>query len=294
MASIRLDKYLVQKLNCSRTKAIELIKNGLVSVNKVVADKQGLLVKDTDKITIKKQAKQDAKLISVDLKPSRKPLDIVYEDAYLMVINKPKGLLVHPTTFNEEDTVANRLIAYLGRFSKDNVRPGIVHRLDKNTSGLLVVAKSLTILNELQAQLMDKTLYRSYVAICHHHFDNNHLIIKAPIMRAKDGSMKMIVSDSYKAKEAITKVNLIKNLKDDLAYVECILETGRTHQIRVHLKYINHPIYNDDLYGQIEAKPEYGQYLHAAKIHFVHPMTGKEMSFESKPDRTFMSLVNKK
>ncbi|MCQ3915456.1 MAG: RluA family pseudouridine synthase [Mycoplasmoidaceae bacterium] len=294
MANIRLDKYLVQKLNCSRTKAIELIKNGLVSVNKVVADKQGLLVKDTDKVTIKKQAKQDAKLISVDLKPSRKPLDIIYEDAYLMVINKPKGLLVHPTTFNEEDTVANRLIAYLGRFSRDNVRPGIVHRLDKNTSGLLVIAKSLTILNELQAQLLDKTLYRSYVAICHHHFDHNHLIIKAPIMRAKDGSTKMIVSDSYKAKEAITKVNLIKNLKDDLAYVECILETGRTHQIRVHLKYINHPIYNDDLYGQVEAKPEYGQYLHAAKIHFVHPMTGKEMSFESKPDRTFMSLVNKK
>ena len=294
MANIRLDKYLVQKLNCSRTKAIELIKNGLVSVNKVVADKQGLLVKETDKVTVKKQAKQDAKLISVDLKPSRKPLDIIYEDAYLMVINKPKGLLVHPTTFNEEDTVANRLIAYLGRFSRDNVRPGIVHRLDKNTSGLLVVAKSLTILNELQAQLLDKTLYRSYVAICHHHFDNNHLIIKAPIMRAKDGSMKMVVSDSYKAKEAITKVNLIKNLKDDLAYVECILETGRTHQIRVHLKYINHPIYNDDLYGQVEAKPEYGQYLHAAKIHFIHPMTGKEMSFESKPDRTFMSLVNKK
>ncbi|XQP55094.1 MAG: RluA family pseudouridine synthase [Mycoplasmoidaceae bacterium] len=294
MENIRLDKYLVQKLNCSRTKAIELIKNGLVSVNKVVADKQGLLVKETDKVTIKKQAKHDAKLISVDLKPSRKPLDIIYEDAYLMVINKPKGLLVHPTTFNEEDTVANRLIAYLGRFSKDNVRPGIVHRLDKNTSGLLVVAKSLTILNELQAQLLDKTLYRSYVAICHGHFDNNHLIIKAPIMRAKDGSMKMVVSDSYKAKEAITRVNLIKNLKNDLAYVECILETGRTHQIRVHLKYINHPIYNDDLYGQIEAKPEYGQYLHAAKIHFIHPMTGKEMSFESKPDRTFMSLVNKK
>ncbi len=120
------------------------------------------------------------------------------------------------------------------------------------------------------------------------------MIIKAPMMRAKDGSMKMIVSDSWKAKEAITKVNLIKNLKNDLAYVECILETGRTHQIRVHLKYINLLIYNDELYGQVEAKPEYGQYLHAYKIHFVHPITGKEMNFECKPDKTFMSLVNKK
>lgn len=292
--SIRLDKYLVEKLNCSRTKAINLIKDGLVSINKVVIDKQGYLVKETDKVTIKKQGKQEAGLIGINLKPSRKPLDIVYEDQYLMVINKPKNLLVHPTSFNEQDTVANRLIAYLGRFSNDRVRPGIVHRLDKNTSGLLVVAKSLTILNALQAQLLDKTLFRSYVAICHGHFDNNHLIIKAPIMRAKDGSTKMMVSDSYKAKEAITRVNLIKNLKDDLAYVECILETGRTHQIRVHLKYINHPIYNDELYGKIEAKPEYGQYLHAAKIHFLHPVTEKEMNFEVKPDRTFMSLVNKK
>lgn len=294
MSNIRLDKYLVDQLNCSRTKAIELIKNGLVSVNKVVVNKQGLLVKETDKVTIKKQAKQEANLINVNLKPSKKPLDVLYEDAYLMVINKPKGLLVHPTTYNEQDTVANRLVAYLGNFSNDKVRPGIVHRLDKNTSGLLVIAKSLTILNDLQAQLQDKTLFRSYVAICHHHFDNHHMIIKAPMMRAKDGSMKMIVSDSWKAKEAITKVNLIKNLKNDLAYVECILETGRTHQIRVHLKYINHPIYNDELYGTVETKPEYGQYLHAYKIHFVHPITGKEMDFECKPDKTFMSLVNKK
>lgn len=294
MSNIRLDKYLVDKLSCSRTKAIDLIKNGLVSVNKTVVDKQGYLVKENDKVTIKKQAKEEANLIGINLKPSKKPLNIVYEDSYLMVINKPKGLLVHPTSFNEQDTVANRLIGYLGRFSNDKIRPGIVHRLDKNTSGLLVVAKSLTILNELQAQLLDKTLSRSYVAICHGHFDNHHLIIKAPIMRAKDGSTKMIVSDSYKAKEAITRVNLIKNLKDDLAYVECILETGRTHQIRVHLKYINHPIYNDDLYGCVEAKPEYGQYLHAYKINFIHPITNKPMSFEVKPDKTFMSLVNKK
>lgn len=294
MNNIRLDKYLVETLNCSRTKAINLIKDGLVLVNKTVADKQGLLIKETDKVEIKKEGKKEANLIGINLKPSKKPLNIIYEDAYLMVINKPKGLLVHPTSFNEQDTVANRLISYLGKFSNDKIRPGIVHRLDKNTSGLLVVAKSLTILNALQDQLVDRTLSRSYVAICHGHFDNHHLIIKAPIMRAKDGSTKMVVSDSYKAKQAITKVNLIKNLSDNLAYVECILETGRTHQIRVHLKYINHPIYNDELYGQVEAKPEYGQYLHAYKIHFIHPMTGKEMNFECKPDKAFMSLVNKK
>ncbi len=294
MDNIRLDKYLVEKLNCSRTKAIDLIKKGLVFVNKNLVDKQGYLVKPNDKITVKKEAKQEAKLIGINLKPSKKPLDIVYEDAYLLVINKPSGLLVHPTTFNEQDTVANRLIGYLGRFSHDKIRPGIVHRLDKNTSGLLVVAKSLTILNALQAQLLDKTLFRSYVAICHGHFTNHHLVIKAPIMRAKDGTTKMMVSDSYKAKQAITKVNLIKNLKNDLAYVECILETGRTHQIRVHMNYIHHPIYNDELYGHVDAKPEYGQYLHAAKLHFIHPVTNKEMTFEVKPDKTFLSLVNKR
>jgi len=290
----RLDKYIVELLHCSRTKAIDLIKSKAVSINGLVVDKPSYIVKETDKVEIAKQDKKEVKLIDVNLKPCNKPLDIIYEDKYLMVINKPKQTLVHPTNFNEDDTIANRLVHYLGKFSSDNVRPGIVHRLDKNTSGLLVVAKDLETLKALQDQLVDKTLYRSYVAICHNHFKDNHLIIKAPIMRSYDGSTKMTVSDSYRAKPAITKVNLIKNLKDDLAYVECILETGRTHQIRVHLKYINHTIYNDDLYGNIEADKDYGQYLHAYKIHFIHPHTKKVMEFKCNPDKTFMSLVNKK
>lgn len=291
MSKTRLDKYIVTKLNCSRTKAIELIKKGLVLVNKKVADKQGLEISDSDKVTIKQEDKKEVKLIDVNLSPCKKPLDIIFEDKDLMVINKPKGVLVHPTSFNETDTIANRLVAYLGKFSKDKVRPGIVHRLDKNTSGLLVVAKNLKVLKALQEQLVDKTLFRSYVAICHGHFDNNHLVIKAPIMRSHDGSTRMIVSDSYKAKEAITKVNLIKNLEDDLAYIECILVTGRTHQIRVHLKYIHHPIFNDELYGNIDADKDYGQYLHAYKIHFVHPTTKKEMEFEAKPDKIFLAKL---
>lgn len=288
---MRLDKHIAALLKCSRTKALELIKNKLVTINKKVVDKPAYEVKDDDKIVIKSEAKKEVKLIDVNLSPCKKPLNIIYEDDYLMVINKPKGVLVHPTNFNEPDTIANRLVAYLGKFSKDKVRPGIVHRLDKNTSGLLVVAKNLKVLKALQTQLQDKTLNRSYVAICHGHFDNNHLVIKAPIMRSYDGSTRMIVSDSYKAKEAITKVNLIKNLKDNLAYVECVLLTGRTHQIRVHLKYIKHPIYNDDLYGNIDANPEYGQYLHAYKIHFVHPITKKTMDFEAKPDKTFLAKI---
>lgn len=289
--SIRLDKYLVDKLNCSRTKAIDLIKNGCVLINNKVANKQGIFVTETDIIKINNEDKKEVNLIDVNLTPCKKPLDIVYEDEYLMVINKPKQTLVHPTTHNEKDTIANRLVHYLGKFSDDKVRPGIVHRLDKNTSGLLVVAKTLKVLKALQEQLVDKTLSRSYVAICHGHFDNHHLIIKAPIMRCLDGTTKMMVSDSYKAKPAITHVNLLKNLKNDLAYVECILETGRTHQIRVHLKYINHPIYNDDLYGNVEAKKDYGQYLHAYKISFIHPVTKKHLSFEAKPDKTFLNLI---
>lgn len=288
---MRLDKAVAAKLKCSRTKALELIKNGLVSVNKIAVDKPAYDLKDSDKITIKKEDKKEVKLIDVNLKPCNKPLDIIYEDKYLMVINKPKQVLVHPTSFNESDTIANRLVAYLGKFSNDKIRPGIVHRLDKNTSGLLVVAKNLEVLKALQAQLADKTLSRSYVAICHGHFDNNHLVIKAPIMRSYDGSTRMIVSDSYKAKEAITKINLIKNLRDNLAYVECILLTGRTHQIRVHLKYIKHTIFNDELYGNVDADKNYGQYLHAYKIKFIHPISKKEMSFEAKPDKTFLAKI---
>ncbi len=291
MAKTRLDKAVAQKLNCSRTKAIDLIKKGLVLVNKEVASKQGIEVDDSDKITINAQDKKEVKLIDVNLAPCSKPLDVIYEDKYLMVINKPKNVLVHPTSFNEQDTIANRLVAYLGKFSKDKVRPGIVHRLDKNTSGLLVVAKNLKVLKLLQEQIQNKTLNRAYVAICHSHFDNNHLLIKAPIIRAFDGSTKMVVSDSHKAKEAITKVNLIKNLKNDLAYVECILLTGRTHQIRVHMNYIHHPIYNDELYGHADADKEYGQYLHAYKINFIHPISGKKMSFEAKPDKTFLAKL---
>lgn len=290
---MRLDKYLVEKLSCSRTKAINLIKDGLVFVNGKPADKQGLEINENDKVSISKEDKKEVNLIDVDLAPCKKPLDIVYEDKYLMVINKPKQCLVHPTTYAENDTIANRLVYYLGKFSDDKVRPGIVHRLDKNTSGLLVVAKNLKVLKALQDQLIDKTLYRKYVAICHGHFNTPKLLIKAPIMRAKDGTTRMMVSESWKAKPAITHVNLIKNLKNDLSYVECILETGRTHQIRVHLAYIKHPIFNDELYGNIEAKEEYGQYLHAAEIHFIHPITNKEMSFSVEPDKTFMSLVKK-
>lgn len=286
----RLDKYLVSLLKISRTKANQLIRLKQIYVNKVMINKPSFQLKQNDKIEIINSDK--SKQIDVNLKPCKKKLDIVYEDQYLLVINKPKNVLVHPTKFNEKNTIANRLINYLGNFSNDKIRPGIVHRLDKNTTGLLVIAKDLKTLGALKKQIDEKIMLRKYICLCHNHFTTKKIIINQPIDHdRKKKTIKMVVSSAKKAKKAITKITVLKNLKNNLSLVECTLYTGRTHQIRVHLKSINHCVYNDDLYGKIEDKKKYGQFLHAYKLSFIHPWTKKTMNFTIKPDPIFREKI---
>lgn len=287
---IRLDKYLVSLLKISRTKASELIKLKQIYVNQMIINKPSFQLKKNDQIKIINSSK--TKQININLKPCKEKLNIIYEDKYLLVINKPKNVLVHPTKFNEENTIANRLINYLGNFSHNKIRPGIVHRLDRNTTGLLVIAKDLTTLTLLKKQIEEKTMVRKYICLCHNHFSIKKIIIDQAIDHdRKNKTTKMIVSSSKRAKKAITEIRVLKNLKNNLSLVECILYTGRTHQIRVHLKFINHCVYNDDLYGRIEDKKNYGQFLHAYKLSFIHPWTKKTMNFTANPDAIFNKKI---
>lgn len=287
---IRLDKYLVSLLKISRTKTSELIKLKQIYVNEMIIDKPSFQLKKNDQIKIINSSK--TKQININLKPCKEKLNIIYEDKYLLVINKPKNVLVHPTKFNEENTIANRLINYLGNFSHNKIRPGIVHRLDRNTTGLLVIAKDLTTLTLLKKQIEEKTMIRKYICLCHNHFSIKKIIIDQAIDHdRKNKTTKMIVSSSKRAKKAITEIRVLKNLKNNLSLVECILYTGRTHQIRVHLKFINHCVYNDDLYGRIEDKKNYGQFLHAYKLSFIHPWTKKTMNFTANPDAIFNKKI---
>lgn len=280
----RLDETVAKQVNCSRTKATKLVKSGNVSVDGKVIIKGSFLVKPNNKISVLNfnQINQ----IDINLQPCRLPLDIIYEDDYLLVINKPKNVLTHPTSFNEQDTIANRLVYYLGNFMNNTNRPGIVHRLDKNTSGLLVVAKNLDVLHQLQKQIMVRKLQRFYLCLCHNHFDKKKVTINLPICR-KRNTNKMQVANIKNSKPAITEVKLLKNLPKNLTLVECKLKTGRTHQIRVHLSYINHPIFNDDIYGQNDNVKNYGQFLHAYKLSFIHPITKKRLTFTKQPDNIF-------
>lgn len=218
---------------------------------------------------------------------------IVYEDDVLMVINKPKGLLVHHTSYTDKDTLVDLIKDKIDIKSFINQeRSGIVHRLDQYTSGLMIVAKNQGTLENLQNQIVNDILIRKYRAIVHHCFNEEKLLINVPIARSQSPKLKFVASDSVKAKEAITEVNVIQNLRD-AALVECILSTGRTHQIRVHMQYIHHPIFNDLLYGHDDGYGNYQQFLYSSFLQFTHPVTNKLMQFQIEPDPTFNELLKK-
>ena len=275
----RIDSYLATKLDISRSKIQKLIKEGKVLVNDKVIS-ANYLVKLNDQIQVNDELNYE-----ISVEPENIPLDIVYEDDDLLVINKASGMVVHPAPGHYTNTLVNALLYRFNITSGDKMRPGIVHRLDKDTSGLMLVAKNEETHEKLSKMIGNKELERRYLAITTGVIKTDTGTIDAPIGRDQRNRLKMQVTD-VNAKEAITHFKVLKRYKAN-TLIECILETGRTHQIRVHLAYINYPIVNDPLYGKEKNCTEFGQMLHSKSIRFNHPRTNKELYFEVEPPKEF-------
>lgn len=289
VANLRLDKALTILLeDVSRSKIQSHLENGLILVNGKV-EKSSYKLAEGDVISI-----QDFPNEISDLNPEDIPLDIVYEDDDVMVVNKPKGLVVHPGAGNEEHTLANALKFHSENLSSLNgeFRPGIVHRIDKDTAGLLIVAKNDAAHAYLSNQLMDHTLGRKYYALVLGVIPENEGKIIAPIGRDQKFRQKMAV-DLLRGKEAETNFKVIERFRET-TLVECALKTGRTHQIRVHMTYIGHPVIGDSIYGKgNRVIYDDGQLLFAHEIHFIHPKTKKEMTFSVDLPKYFQDILEK-
>ncbi|MCD7808524.1 MAG: RluA family pseudouridine synthase [Erysipelotrichaceae bacterium] len=271
----RIDKILTKQLDMSRTQVQQLINEQHVFVN----DKNVKASYKTDINDVIEVEIPDAK--NTEILPEDIPLDIVYEDKDVIVINKPSGMIVHPSSGIYSGTLVNALLYHCHDLSGINgvMRPGIVHRIDKETSGLLMVAKNDKAHASLSKQLEEHSVIRRYYALVHGVIPHDYGRIEAPIGRDTQDRQKMTCTDKN-AKEAITNFKVIERF-NDMTLVECRLETGRTHQIRVHMQYIGYPVYGDPKYGLRKDDQSHGQYLHAKILGFVHPTTGEELYFES-------------
>ena len=286
----RLDKYLSDQVETlSRSAASRLIEDGTVTVGEKSVKKNYKLA-DGDRITV---LIDDPK--PVDITPEDIPLDIVYEDEHLLVVNKPKGMVVHPAPGNDCGTLVNALMYHCGdHLSGINgaLRPGIVHRIDKNTSGLLAVAKSDIAHAGLSEQIKAHSFTRRYLAICYGNIKEDERTIDAPIGRHKIDRKKMCVTQ-LNSKPAVTHIKVLERYSG-FTFIECRLETGRTHQIRVHLASIGHPIAGDDVYGPSKVITSLGgQCLHAYQLGFIHPVTGEYMEFTADPPESFLRFREK-
>lgn len=288
-SGIRLDKWLASKkeTDMTRTAVQNLIESGGVLVNgKTISKNYKQKSGDVIEVTIPDPMELDAK-------PEDIPLDIVYEDESLLVVNKPKGMVVHPAPGNYSGTMVNALMYHCkGRLSGINgvIRPGIVHRIDKNTSGLLIVAKTDTAHNFLAEQIKEHSFTREYELVAEGRFRETEGTVNAPIGRNPDDRKKMCVIYTN-SKNAVTHYSVIEQF-EKYAHLKCRLETGRTHQIRVHMSYIGHPVLGDDVYGK-PFKGIDGQCLHAKKIGFIHPVSHEYMEFDSELPEYFKEILRK-
>ena len=272
---LRLDKFIcLQMPEVSRSQLQTWLQEGHVRVNNVVV-KANYKVKKGDFVLATIPQNKE-----IDVAPENIPLSIVYEDDSVIVVDKPSGMIVHPTPATTSKTLVNALLYHCQDLSGINgyYRPGIVHRIDKETSGLLMVAKNDVAHQSLSKQLQDHTVVRKYEALVHGNFTHTYGKINAPIGRDENDRQKMAVRKE--GKEAITNFTVEKQYPS-MSFITCRLETGRTHQIRVHLSYIDHPVYGDPKYGRRKDPQDHGQYLHASTLGFIHPVTKEYMEFES-------------
>ncbi len=271
----RLDKFLSENLEFSRSRIKNAIVSGEISVNGLPA-KPGDKLHARDVVTVSLKGPKEAKAA-----PEEIPIDIVYEDEYIAVVNKPQGMVVHPAPGNYEGTMVGALLFRIKDLSGigGELRPGIVHRLDKDTSGLLVVAKNDAAHASLSKQIADRSAKRIYAAIVHGNIRENELTIDKPIGRSRRDRKKMAVD--LAGRSAVTHVRVLERF-GEFTFIEASLETGRTHQIRVHMASAGRPVAGDTVYGP--KKPRLhgeGQLLHARELHIKHPSTGEELIFNA-------------
>ncbi|MDR7869878.1 MAG: RluA family pseudouridine synthase [Tissierellaceae bacterium] len=285
----RLDAYLAVELNeVSRTYVQRLIKDGLVLVNGSLK-KPRYQVREGDFIQVKIPKPKNLEIVAEDI-----PIDIVYEDEDIVIVNKSCGMVVHPAPGNYTSTLVNALLFHIDNLSTINgiIRPGIVHRLDKDTSGLLIIAKNDVSHKFLSDKLKDRDILREYIAITYGEFKQDEGRINAPIGRDPKNRKKMAINEKN-GKEAITDYKVLKRF-NGYSLVQANLQTGRTHQIRVHFTYLKHPIVGDPVYSNRKDDSKYdGQLLHAKKIGFIHPRTKVYMEFETDLPDAFREFIEK-
>lgn len=280
----RIDKVIAETFaDVTRSQAQKWLASGHAQVNGVAVQPK-YKVKQGDVITIKRPEPEPLEAVAQDI-----PLDVVYEDDQVIVVNKPQGMVVHPAPGHPDGTLVNAILGHTKLTGiNDVLRPGIVHRIDKDTSGLLMVAKTAVAQASLSAQLKAKTNTRVYLAIVHGNIKEDSGTIDAPLGRDfKDRKKHAVVPDG---RHAVTHFKVLERF-GDYTLVQCQLETGRTHQIRVHMAYIHHPVAGDPLYGPKRTLPNKGQFLHAQTLGFVHPTTGEYLEFKVDPPTIFQKTL---
>lgn len=289
LSGVRLDGFLNEQIeSMSRNYAQKLIEEGKVTVNGQSIIKKNYKLKTDDVVEIDMPEPEILDIVAEDI-----PLDIVYEDDDVMIINKPQGMVVHPAPGNYSGTLVNAIMFHTDNLSSINgvIRPGIVHRIDKDTSGLLMVAKNNIAHNALSEQLKDHSSTREYMAIVHGNIRDDSGTINAPIARHPKNRLKNAVVQG--GRESVTHF-FVEERFGQFTLVRLRLETGRTHQIRVHMAYIGHPLLGDELYGPKKSKIKHeGQLLHAKKIGFIHPTTQEYVEFDSVLPEYFEAILKK-
>ncbi|WP_057879889.1 RluA family pseudouridine synthase [Companilactobacillus kimchiensis] len=280
----RLDAFVSEQVEeLTRSQVQNFIKDGAILVNGQAVSKNGYKLTTGDKILVNVPEEKPIKAI-----PENIPIEVVYEDDDVIVVNKPQGMVVHPAAGHPDKTLVNAILYHCQINDDDVIRPGIVHRIDKDTSGLLMIAKNNLAKQSLMKQLKEKSNLREYLAIVHGNFKEKSGKITAPLARSKNDRKKQAVVEG--GRHAVTHFTVLEQF-ENYSLLKLKLETGRTHQIRVHMQYIGHPVAGDPLYGPKHTLPGKGQFLHAETLGFEHPRTHKWMEFSVEPPKNFQDTL---